>query len=284
VDGPGQRLVYYLKGCNMRCLWCANPEGLEFCPEMLFYPDRSPNSIDHVCPYGALERKLLDRDKCKTCTTRECIEKWRCPCLELAGFELSPEDILDQATKAGDMFGPDGGITFGGGEATLQSEPLLETIKLLKNAGIHTAVESNGATDSFRDIAECVDLVICDLKAYSDDLHIKMTGISNSMVLKNLKYIVGNKQNVWVRIPLVSGLNDSPEEMTAMAAFIHEIASGREALLPVEILRMHHLGRPKYDALGTPYPALNLPEPEPEKVRKFIKILQHDKITVSTGG
>ena len=78
--------------------------------------------------------------------------------------------------------------------------------------------------------------------------------------------------------------NLSDEEMTAMAAFIHEIASGREALLPVEILRMHHLGRPKYDALGTPYPALNLPEPEPEKVRKFIKILQHDKITVSTGG
>ena len=268
----------------MRCLWCANPEGLEFCPEMLFYPDRSRNSIDHVCPYGALEGKNLDRAKCRVCRSRECIEKWRCPSIELAGSELSPEDILDQALKSCDMFGLDGGITFGGGEATLQMEPLLKTIKLLKNAGIHTAVETNAATGSFRDIANSVDLAICDLKAFSYDLHLKMTGISNFIVLENLKYIVGNKQNVWLRIPLISGLNDSTEEMAAMAAFIHYIIKNRETPLQVGILRMHHMGMPKYEALGMPYPALDLPEPDPEKVREFIKILHHDKITVTTGG
>ncbi len=284
VDGPGQRLVYYLKGCNMSCLWCANPEGLGCRPEMLCYPDRSDGPIDHVCPYGALTNKRLDRKKCFDCSSRDCVRKWRCPCLELVGTRVSPEEITRQAVSSRDMFGVDGGVTFGGGEATLQAKPLLGVVRMLKEAGIHTAVETNASTADFKAVAETVDLLICDFKVADDAMHLKMTGISNLPVLENLAWAIRNKQNLLLRIPLVGGANDSPDEMSRMTAFLQREAAVREWPLPVEILRMHHLGEPKYAALGLSYPAKNWHEPAQSCAQELAQLLTNDKITATTGG
>lgn len=257
-DGPGQRLVFYLKGCNMRCGWCANPEGISPEREMLFYPARCSGNIDYVCGKGAVDGKILNRELCKECSSRECVKIWRHKCFEPAGEEISPGKILTMAEGARDMFGRQGGITFGGGEPTLQAADLLKTMRMLRDSGISTAVESNASTGAFALVAQAVDYLICDLKAFSDNIHSGMTGVSSRPVLENLIHAGETKEALLIRIPVVTGLNDGQAEITLIVDFLTELHQRRIAKLKlplrVELLRMHHLSRTKYAGLGIHYP------------------------------
>lgn len=125
-DGPGNRLVYHLSGCNMRCIWCSNPEGMK---------------ID-------------------------------------AGVDYSIKEIAKECEKSKMMFFSGGGVTFTGGEATLQTEELLELLKILKEKNIHTAIETNGTSKRLQEILEYVDYLIMDFKHYDKDILKKYTGIS----------------------------------------------------------------------------------------------------------
>jgi pyruvate formate lyase activating enzyme len=251
---------------------------------MLFYPQRSESNIDYICVFGAIKGRTLDREKCSRCESFDCVEKWKNPCCELVGFEVSPEEMLEEALAAKEMFGKAGGMTFGGGEPTLQNEELLKTLKLLKEHGINTAIETNASTESFKKVLDLVDLLICDFKCFDDAKHKRMTGISNKNILKNLALAIKNKSKLWIRIPLVPGLNDSEKEMDNMADFLHETTEARDVPLKVEILRMHHLGKPKYDALEMDYQMENIQEPGYELAEIFSNKLANNKIIVAIGG
>ena len=257
-DGPGQRLVFYLKGCNMRCGWCANPEGISPEREILFYPERCSGNIDYVCSKGAIDGKILNREICKECSAQNCVKIWRHKCIESVGEEISPEKILTMAEAALDMFGRHGGVTFGGGEPTLQSADLLKTMRMLRDSGISTAVESNASTGDFALVAQAADYLICDLKAFSDKIHSGMTGVSSRLVLENLIHAGETKAALLIRIPVVTGLNDGQVEITLIVDFLTELHQRRIAKskmpLRVELLRMHHLSRTKYAGLGIHYP------------------------------
>ncbi|HPS01066.1 MAG TPA: glycyl-radical enzyme activating protein [Candidatus Sumerlaeota bacterium] len=284
-DGPGRRWVVYLKGCNLNCRWCANPEGIETEPQMLFRPGRAAQP-DAACPEGAVTEHAggwrLSRERCVTCRERRCIQVWRHPAFEWVGEDVFPSEIVRRVLKARGLFGAEGGVTFGGGEPTLQIEEVLEAVRLLRREAIHVAVESNAATETFASIPGEVDLLICDLKCATSELHREWTGLGNERVLWNLRQAVQVQPRMTLRIPLIPGFNDSPEEMSRIGDFLSELSSLRRERaqrggwdpVRVEILRLHHLGEPKYAALDWEYPMVGVAVPDRERAESLAAILQ----------
>jgi pyruvate formate lyase activating enzyme len=285
-DGPGRRWVVYLKGCNFRCRWCANPEGLSPEPQILFYPDRAQYA-NQACPYGAVVKSankwVLDRGKCAVCPDISCVRVWHHPAFEYAGKEVSVAEIVGLAEQYRPLFGRDGGVTFGGGEPMLQANQLLPTIKALRQKGIHTAIETNASTADFQKFVGLVDLLICDLKCISNDKHLHWMDADNRQVLQNLQVAAKSQSQLIVRIPFVKGMNDNKEEMEKIRMFLYDLAKQRKCL-QVEVLRQHHLGEPKYAALGMEYPMRNAPLPERNEAQDFVDELIRCGFGASLGG
>ena len=285
-DGPGRRWVVYLKECNFRCRWCANPEGLSAKPQILFYSDRG-HYADKACPYKAVSKSsgkwTIDRSKCAVCPDFSCVRHWHHPAFEYVGREVSPAEIVERAQRYRPLFGPDGGVTFGGGEPTLQVKQLLPTIKALRQKGIHTAIETNAGTADVQKFVGLVDLLICDLKCISSDKHRHWMDADNQLVLQNLMSMANKQSQLTIRIPFVKGMNDNKEEMEKLRMFLYDLAKKRQ-YLHVEVLRQHHLGAPKYAALGLEYKVQNGPLPERDVAQRFVDELISCGIRASLGG
>jgi glycyl-radical enzyme activating protein len=282
LDGPGRRWIVYLKGCNFRCLWCASPESISGSKEILFYPDRSRYS-DKSCTHGAvsLDRNSfhLNRSECEFCKDHNCVTVFHDPSFEIVGEDITSDHLVGKAEKYRSLFGRDGGVTFGGGESTLQDVELFEAIAELRARQINVAVETNGSTAAAQKLVGKVDLLICDFKCFSRDLHLQWTGAENDQVLKTILYACKQNQKLLVRIPLICGFNDFKSEWSLMRDFLcdcKELAGE----LNVEILRMHHFGKPKYKALGIEYPMLNVACPTQVDVRELANLLKNSGINV----
>ena len=274
-DGPGQRWVVYFKGCNLRCRWCASPESISSRREFLFYPDRS-KYCDKSCPFGSVlsdgDSYSLDREKCELCKSHNCVTVFNDPAFEIAGKDMTVDQLVCKAESYRLLFGREGGVTFGGGEPTLQDAELFEAIATLRKKKINLAVETNGTTDAARGLVGKVDLLICDLKCFSRDLHLQWAGVENDKVLTTILYACKQKQDLLVRIPLVCGFNDYRHEWKLMADFLCE-SKNSAGELNVEILRMHHMGKPKYEALGIKYPMENAACPSDQTAQELEGLL-----------
>lgn len=277
VDGPGRRWVVYLKGCNFRCLWCANPEGMASGPEMLFYPARSAHA-DKACPRGAVQDNALDRARCASCPDRPCVSVTKDPAFELAGRELSVEELLARAQAAGPLL-RGGGVTFAGGEPTLQADEVLAAAAALRVRHIHTAVETNASTPGFARFPGQVDLIIADVKCVSPDRHRDFTGADNAAVADNLAAAAARQGDLLVRVTLVTGFNDAPDELARLAEFLGGLRK-RRGRLRAQVLRLHHLGGPKYAALGIEYPMKDSPCPPPSRARELEGLLSEAGLDV----
>jgi len=215
VDGPGNRLVYHLRGCNFRCPWCSNPE---------------------------------------------CF-------LPLEGPGTPVADILKEAEQAKPLYIAGGGVTFTGGEPTCQFEALREALEGLKERGIHTCVESNASHPNLPALFPLTGLLILDCKHYDSALHRKWTGQGNEQVLANIKKAMDANVNLLVRIPLIGGVNASNEDAAAFAALFTSMGE-----FPVELLRYHEYGRPKWAQQGLEYTMRDAEVP-PEQAKRFEEIL-----------
>ena len=196
VDGPGNRLVYHMRGCNFRCPWCANPE--------CFVPPE--------------------------------------------GLGTPVEDILKEAEQARPLYIAGGGVTFTGGEPTCQFGALKEALEGLKEKNIHTCVDSNASHPDLPALFPLIDLLILDCKHYDDALHRRWTGQGSEQVLSNIEKAVRAGVNLLVRIPLVGGVNAAPEDAAAFAALFETLGE-----FPVEVLRYHEFGKPKWALHGMEY-------------------------------
>jgi len=253
VDGPGIRTTVFFKGCNLRCKWCHNPESQSFQPQLLFYRNKCTGcgKCKEVCPYH-----LEQCDLCGKCTIY-------CPvdARKVCGRKYTVGEVLAEVIKDKCFYDTSGGgVTFSGGECMMQVDFLLELLKKCKENGIHTAVDTAGCVtwEKFENILPYADLFLYDVKCFSEDLHIQGTGVSNKLILENLKRLSAEfAGDINVRIPVIPGFNDDPEEMQAMADFLNCLR-----IKEVELLPYHKMGEHKYEAAGMTFTEYAVPEKE----------------------
>ena len=198
-DGPGNRIVYHLQGCNMRCPWCSNPEG------------------------------MVPGEESKT---------------------ASIDDIVNEILSVRPMFFENGGVTFTGGEATLQFSAIYEIMKRVKAEGVNTAIETNATSDRLVELMEVCD---CFMTDYKTPLPQRCSGLGGNLeVIENNLRTISQKTHIHIRIPLIHGFND---DKTSLEGFVNFFVSlTRDGCsFDVELLPYHEYGKEKWERLGKAY-------------------------------
>lgn len=263
-DGQGNRLVYHLQGCNMKCPWCANPEGMKM--DGVLYTDKEWMR-EELCPNGAVQGTVLNRERCKECADRECLSvKYRNKGIRWSCEEYTTDKIFDEILRSSPMFYDGGGVTFTGGEATMQFEALKELLVRLKNQEIHTAIETNGAHPALPELFPYVDQLIMDCKHWDEKKHLLYTGVSLKTVRHNLRRAAEEHKRLDIRIPLIGGVNDSEEDREAFLRFFQEIQG---ANVTFELLKYHEFGRNKWEACGWTYQMTDKAHVTLSQIQKF---------------
>ena len=217
-DGPGIRTTVFLKGCNMRCAWCHNPEAIHTYAEYVFNP------------------KL-----CLHCG--HCAEGCYSGARILCGKEMTVEQVMEEIMADKPYYGESGGVTISGGEPFMQPQFLLDLLKSAKERGIHCGVETNGSLpfEVMNSALPFVDEWMIDLKVFDDEIHMKYTGVSNESVKENLFKLDRAGAKIVLRTPVIPGVNDAAEELEAIVKF----AAGLKKLDYYEVLPYHPLGLSK---------------------------------------
>ncbi|MBN2047825.1 MAG: glycyl-radical enzyme activating protein [Anaerolineaceae bacterium] len=275
-DGPGIRTTVFFKGCNLRCLWCHNPESVERAAQILYDPAKciGCGACAAVCPNNAQRMEdgvhVYLRAECDLCGA--CLEECFTDALTLSGKPTSVEAVVDEVMRDLEYYREsDGGVTFSGGDPLLQPDFLFDLLSECKRLGLHTAVDTAGNVpwETIERVAPLTDLFLYDIKAVDPEIHRRATGVSNQRILENLRNLVQMGKRVWVRIPTVPGYNASLEEMGAIAAFLEEL-NGVER---IEMMPYHSLGSEKYANLERDYPAAGIPIPRAAEMEALRDLL-----------
>jgi pyruvate formate lyase activating enzyme len=211
-DGPGIRTTIFLKGCSMGCQWCHNPESKNFGVE-----------------------NFAVKDRIKKITKSETV-----------GYEKTVSDLMKIINKDKIFYDESGGgVTFSGGEPTVQINFLLDILKACKKSNLHTVVDTCGESkwENYEKILDYVDLFLYDLKIIDNISHNKYTGVSNVRIHENLKKLIEYGKDIEIRIPLIPDVTDTDKNLGDLIHFISQLESK-----PVVILLPYNpLNRDKLD-------------------------------------
>ena len=202
---------------------------------------------------------------------------------ELAGRKMSVQEVVAQIEKDSIFYDESGGgVTFSGGEPLSQPEFLLELMKQCKKREFHTAVDTSGygAAETIEAISRYTDLFLYDLKLLDDDKHIKYTGVSNKLILENLKLISRQGKKIFIRIPLIPGINDDEENIRAAAEVIRSTAGIEQ----VNVLPYHNIAADKYARLGKHGSLKDITVPSDEYMEHIAEKFFDYGIKVKIGG
>lgn len=199
-DGPGNRLVYHLKGCNLRCPWCSNPEGMD------------------------VNRPV--------------------------GYSASVDEVLKEVLRSAPMFFEGGGVTFTGGECTLQFDALKDILMLLKQNNINTAIETNGTNKNLPELFPFLDYLIMDLKHINEKTLKEVTGADLSVIKANILKAKEQNKRLFIRIPLINTFNADQKTVLEFLEYFKEINYEN---LSLELLKYHEYGKDKWEQNGLTY-------------------------------
>ncbi len=264
-DGPGIRTTVFLKGCNLRCLWCHNPETLRPEAEVQFVPGRCVGcgACLSACPNKAHTltdgSRRFDRSLCEACG--RCAAGCYARALVMVGREMTVEQVMAEVAADREFYDSSGGgVTLSGGEPLFQLDAAVELLRACKAEGIHTAIETNldWPWSHVAAVLAVTDLVMLDIKLMDPAAHRRWTGSGNERVLANARRLSGDGAAIIVRTPVIGGVNATAGEIGKIADFV----SGLEGLLYYELLAYNLLGMSKYEGLGVEPPAEEFARPD----------------------
>jgi len=267
-DGPGLRTTVFLKGCPLECAWCHNPESQDPSPALVTQEGRclhcgacdapfaTPEAQADACPTGA--RQLLGRDVDVATLVEEV---------------LRDRIFFDQSG---------GGVTLSGGEPLLQPAFALAVLAALRARGVHTALDTCGAAprETLLEAAALADVVLYDLKHMDDAQHRRWTGTGNAAILANLEALGRRHDRIWIRVPVVPGVNDDLGNLEATARFAAALPGVRR----LDLLPYHTTGGAKFRRLGREYRLDQLEPPTRERMAQLAGVFQAHGIEVTLGG
>ena len=232
-DGPGSRVTVFLKGCPLRCLWCHNPEGLSAKPQLMVK--------ENLCVHCGLCKKGCAHAECQPFA--RCLHACPKGLVSVSGKLMSSDELAEKLNSYASFLNRvGGGVTFSGGEPLLQADFVAETAKKLPN--IHKALQTSGyaPSDKFKMVLEQVDYVLFDLKLANEAEHIKYTGVSNEQILENYRILEQSGKDFVLRLPLIPGITDTPENLKGIASLAGENR--------VEVMRYNTMAGAKYKSVG----------------------------------
>lgn len=251
VDGPGIRTTVFMKGCNLDCAWCHNPESQNAKPQRMFYKNKCVlcGKCVTVCPSGALtfdNGPVPDPEKCTLCG--KCALWCPADAISVCGKTMDTETVFREVRKDKAFYETSGGgVTVSGGECMLCPDFVAELLDKCKKDGIGTAVDTAGNVPfgSLEKVIPFTDIFLYDIKCVTPDVHKKFTGVVNNRILDNYKLLISMGKRVIVRVPMTTECNANDEEFPKIAAFLNEYKPEK-----VELLPYHALGENKYRAIG----------------------------------
>ncbi len=250
-DGPGIRTTVFFKGCPLRCWWCHNPESQARHEEVV------------------IKERSLDG---RTYQIEEISGRW-----------VEAEEVIREIEKDGIYYDQSGGgITFSGGEPLMQPEFLLELLRLAKERGYHTALDTCGHVPEsvLKLVSDHVDLFLYDLKLIDSEDHLKYTGMTNDKVLKNLMFLSEMKKKIIIRVPVIPGITDTQKNIAALRDLLLEL-NGPEQ---IDLLPYHRIAKSKYQRLNMNYKLEELQEPTLEKLNELKEFFEGIGMKVTIGG
>lgn len=269
-DGPGIRSTVFLKGCNLKCQWCHNPECISKEKELQYTKNTciSCGLCEKSCPCGALAylprsegaaaHVGINRKLCTLCG--QCCDVCPTKALSILGTYKSPHELVEELLKDHSFFKKSGGgVTISGGEPLLQKDFCLEVLGICKDKGIHTAIDTAGCLpfETLKQAGELVQLFLYDIKMIDEAKHWHYVGGENKQIIQNLVNLCQENVRIWLRMPVIKDVNDDEETAAALIALLKNCA----AVQQLDLLPYHSYGLGKYAMMGyKPPPALKPPE------------------------
>ena len=268
----------------MKCIWCHNPEGISFTPQMAYHAHKCIRcgECQKVCPVGAQRihatEHVFDRSICIACGACEkvCLGN----AMKLYGLILTVNDALSLALEDHVFYRDTGGVTLSGGEPLLQADFAAELLRCLKDENVHTAVDTCGMVPwrSFEKVQPYTDMFLYDIKHINPERHRELTGQTNDLILENLQKLAKTGKTIEIRMPLVPGCNDDLYTLHAIGQLLSSLPISRMRVLPY-----HALARSKYESLGCQDTMPKVLSPSDEALSIAVSILKTHGVPAVSG-
>lgn len=254
-DGNGIRTTVFFKGCPLRCVWCHNPESIEYGAEQAYF--------SHLCHH------------CASCLGEQCPFGTRV----VYGEQVDAETLSERLLADRPFFeASHGGVTLSGGECLTQPDFALALAKRLHTEGISVDIDTCGYVpwQVLEATLPYTDTYLYDIKAIDADVHLRCTGRDNALILENLKKLSERRAKIEIRIPFVTGYNDG--EIEKIGAFLSRIGG----ISRVKVLAYHDFARSRYAALGKP-DSMPQTKAEPQAIRHAVSLLREYGLDAVSG-
>jgi pyruvate formate lyase activating enzyme len=306
-DGPGIRTTVFLKGCPLDCWWCHNPEGRAPQAEVVVVEGRCMRCGEcrAACPQGKGVRNLFSENaqiapkshfpekrfltpflaepplRCARCGA--CVEACPTGARQMVGRRMTVAEVMAEVLKDRVFYEESGGgVTFSGGEPLLQPRFLAALLRDCRAAGIHSAVDTCGFAPQadLLAVAPLADLFLYDLKGMDEARHVQYTGTSNVSVLENLQALGQVHPAIWIRVPIIPGVNDNADQLDALA----RCAAATPGVRQVNVLPYHEAGAYKSSRVGKPCRMEKTVPPSPEYMETVAARFRGFGLNVKVGG
>jgi pyruvate formate lyase activating enzyme len=256
-DGTGIRTNVFLKGCNLWCQWCCNPESQELAYQVAVHRNlctKCGKCMSGVCPEDAISSgedgfPRVDGRKCVACGS--CAESCLQDAMEIYGKRMSIHEVMEEISKDAKFFdSSQGGLTIGGGEPCVQAGFAAELAKSAGRRHISVAVETAGSVPFERlwRVVEHADQILFDVKYTNSEKFSTISDVPLSRVRENLRELRARDKKVTMRCPIIPGFNDDDAHTEALIRW-----AGEFDIKDIDLLPFHQLGKYKYASLGMKY-------------------------------